>query len=180
MQCKNYATETLASRAIGMIFSLVVFMKQTKVLIIDDEADLRSLLKAYFEKKNCVVMLADTLDSGMSALETFRPDHIFLDNNLPDGVGWAKTQYILANYPQCQLNLMSGYLVPKTTAMNFRIVEKPISFSELDMILQIKNSYTWEADGGDMPSGVQLNGENIPQFPLRNWKSGNIGSVYEI
>jgi DNA-binding response OmpR family regulator len=137
-----------------------------KILIIDDEADLRNLLKVYFEKKNCQVMLAETLDAGMLALDDFKPDHIFLDNNLPDGSGWSKTQHILMNYPQCQLNLMSGYLVPKTSAMNFRIIEKPISFKELDMILQIKNPYQWDND--DTPAGFKLNGENNTQFSYKS------------
>lgn len=138
-------------------------MKQTKILIIDDEADLRNLLKSYFEKHNCVVMLAETLDEGMAALDLFKPDQIFLDNNLPDGSGWSKTQHILMNYPQCQLNLMSGYLVPKTSAMNFRIIEKPISFAELDMILQIKNNYSWE-EKKEETKGIKINGENNTQF----------------
>ena len=142
-------------------------MKQMKILIIDDEADLRNLLKTYFEKNNCVVMLAETLDAGMLALEDFKPDHIFLDNNLPDGSGWSKTQHILANYPQCQLNLMSGYLVPKTSAMNFRIVEKPISFKELDMILQIKNSFKWESNE-EGKQAIKINGENNPHISTRN------------
>ena len=142
-------------------------MKQIKILIIDDEADLRKLLKTYFEKNNCVVMLAETLDAGMAALDVFKPDHIFLDNNLPDGSGWSKTQHILMNYPQCQLNLMSGYLVPKTSAMNFRIVEKPISFKELDMILQIKNSYKWDVDE-EAQKGIKISGENNPHISFRN------------
>ncbi len=140
-------------------------MRQTKILIIDDEADLRILLKTYFEKNNCLVMLAETLDEGMTALEAFKPDHIFLDNNLPDGSGWAKTQHILMNYPQCQLNLMSGYLVPKTSAMNFRIIEKPISFKELDLILQIKNPYRMEPDE-ELPTGIKINGENNTHFSV--------------
>ena len=110
-------------------------------------------------------MLAETLDAGMLALDSFKPDHIFLDNNLPDGSGWSKTQHILLNYPQCQLNLMSGYLVPKTSAMNFRIVEKPISFKELDNILQIKNPYHWDRQENEVP-GVKINGENNPQLSV--------------
>lgn len=140
-------------------------MRQTKILIIDDEADLRILLKTYFEKNNCLVMLAETLDEGMIALENFKPDHIFLDNNLPDGSGWSKTQHILMNYPQCQLNLMSGYLVPKTSAMNFRIIEKPISFKELDMILQVKNPYRMDIEE-ELPAGIKINGENNTQFTI--------------
>ena len=134
-----------------------------KILIIDDEADLRMLLKTYFEKHSCTVMLAETLQEGLNALDDFKPDHIFLDNNLPDGSGWAKTQHNLQHYPQCQLNLMSGYQVPKTTAMNFRIVEKPISFAELDMILQIKKTIMWETENYQVEE-LPISGENNPQF----------------
>ncbi|MBC7934804.1 MAG: response regulator [Rhizobacter sp.] len=142
-------------------------MKQLKILVIDDEEDLRNLLKSYFEKNNCLVMLAGTLDAGMAALDNFKPDHIFLDNNLPDGSGWSKTQHILMNYPQCQLNLMSGHLVPKTSAMNFRIVEKPISFKDLDMIIQIKNSYKWDTDE-EVQKKIKISGENNTQFKLKS------------
>ena len=69
------------------------------------------------------------------------------------------------NYPQCQLNLMSGYLVPKTSAMNFRIIEKPISFQELDMILQVKNPYRMDMEE-ELPGGIKINGENNTQFSI--------------
>ncbi len=110
-------------------------MTTKKILIIDDETDFSSLLKTYFEKRNCEVVIADDLESGLTAMDSFRPDYLFLDNNLPDGLGWAKTEFILTNYPFCQLNLISGHLVPKTSALNFRIIEKPLSFTDLDEIL---------------------------------------------
>jgi len=70
----------------------------------------------------------------MKALEEIQPDFIFLDNNLPDGLGWGKTEYILNNYPQTQLNLISAYSVPKAGTQAFRILEKPLSFDELNKL----------------------------------------------
>lgn len=118
-------------------------MTTKKILIIDDETDFSSLLKTYFEKRSCEVIIANSIMSGMEAMETFRPDYLFLDNNLPDGLGWSKTEFILTNYPFCQLNLISGHLVPKTSAMNFRIIEKPLSFNDLDNILK-DEPFAWK------------------------------------
>jgi len=105
-----------------------------KILIIDDERDFGLLLKGYFTGKKYDVSLSYTIEEGMKALEEIKPDYIFLDNNLPDGLGWGKTEYILNKYPNIQLNLISAYHVPKTNANSFRILEKPISFDELNHI----------------------------------------------
>ncbi len=75
--------------------------------------------------------MAYTIADGMKILDEQKPDVIFLDNNLPDGYGWDKTEYILATYPQTQLNLISALNVPKTSASSFRILEKQMLLKEL-------------------------------------------------
>ena len=112
-----------------------------KILIIDDEVDFTEMLAEFFTRKNCIVKTGNTLRQGMAVLRDFNPDFIFLDNQLPDGVGWAETQYILQNYPMCQLILMSGHLAPKTSARNFRIMEKPLVMSELEALILEKPYY---------------------------------------
>ena len=103
-----------------------------KVLIIDDEKDFGLLLKGFFTRKKYDVRLSYTIEEGMKALEECKPDFIFLDNNLPDGLGWGKADYILKNYPKTQLNLISAYHAPRTNSTAFRILEKPISIAELN------------------------------------------------
>ena len=105
-----------------------------KVLIIDDEKDLGIILKKFFTKKKFEVYVSHTIEDGMKVLEEVMPDYIFLDNNLPDGSGWGQTEYILAKYPKTELNLISAYHVPKTSATNFRILEKPITIEELNKL----------------------------------------------
>ena len=107
-----------------------------KVLIIDDERDFGMLLKGFFTRKKYDVEVAYTIEDGMKALEQTKPDYIFLDNNLPDGLGWGQTEYILNKYPATQLNLMSAYYVPKTSATNFRILEKPLNVDELNTMFE--------------------------------------------
>ena len=111
-------------------------METKKILLIDDERDFGVLMKSFFTRKNCEVYHALTLAEGMKILDEVDPDYIFLDNNLPDGLGWGKTEYILVNYPRAQLNLISAYHVPKTTASSFRILEKPLVMEELNKIFE--------------------------------------------
>jgi len=110
-------------------------MKKT-VLLIDDEKDFGLLLKGFFARKQYDVCVSYTIEEGMKALEELKPDFIFLDNNLPDGLGWGKIDFIVQNYPKSQLNLISAYHVPKTTTQRFRILEKPISINDLDRLFK--------------------------------------------
>jgi len=58
--------------------------KGSKILIIDDEEDLRENLKYVFESEGYVVQLAEDGVKGLKALENFSPDLIILDLNMPN------------------------------------------------------------------------------------------------
>ena len=105
-----------------------------KVLIIDDEVDFGMLMKSFFKPKDFEVFVAHTIADGLQVLEDQKPDFLFLDNNLPDGLGWGKTEFILMNYPNTRLNLISAMDVPKTSASNFHILYKPAMREELARI----------------------------------------------
>ncbi|HEY8935918.1 MAG TPA: response regulator [Cyclobacteriaceae bacterium] len=111
-------------------------MEGKKILIIDDEIDFGFLMKETFSKKGYSVMLANTIEEALEILKEETPDFIFLDNDLPDGFGWSKAQFILMNNPQSQLILISAMDVPKTTSSSFRILHKPFIREELNRILE--------------------------------------------
>ncbi len=109
-----------------------------RVLIIDDETDFCLLMKNYFGRRNYEVHIFHTLEEGMKSLELIRPDIIFLDNNLPDGLGWEKTEYISKHFPNTRINLISAYqydhsISDKLTSV--KIWEKPISLTDLNKYL---------------------------------------------
>ncbi len=110
-----------------------------KVLIIDDEIDFCLLLKAYLTKLKYEVHYSNSLSGGVEQAKKIKPGIIFLDNNLPDGLGWETAMYFLDEYPNAQLNLISAYHpelpnVKVTPAL--KIWEKPISLSELEDYLK--------------------------------------------
>jgi DNA-binding response OmpR family regulator len=90
-------------------------MKDKRVLIIDDEIDFGFLMTDFFSRRGGKVFIANSIKDGLRVLENEKPDLIFLDNNLPDGFGWGKTEYILGNYPNAQLILIVRS-VPKTSS----------------------------------------------------------------
>lgn len=106
-----------------------------KVLIIDDEIDLCLLLKSYFLRKDYEVYLSHTLDEGISFLKSLQPDIVFLDNNLPDGVGWNIAPTLAQQYPDMYINMISAFHPQKPempVSAKYSIIEKPISFVDLD------------------------------------------------
>lgn len=110
-------------------------MKKKKVVIIDDEEDLCHLMRRYLMNLNYDVFLANTLGKGMSLMKEVIPDILFIDNNLPDGLGWEKTSYLLENYPGCKINLISAYKSSAPDVISgpttIKILEKPLSLNAL-------------------------------------------------
>ena len=106
-----------------------------KILIIDDETDLCLLLKNYFLRKNYEVIVAHSLKEGKTLLKSLQPDILFLDNNLPDGIGWDMAPIIAADFPATYIVMISAFH-PNVPAMpanaHYRAIEKPISMADLD------------------------------------------------
>lgn len=111
-------------------------MSRKKIVIIDDEEDLCHLMKTYFLELNHDVFLANTLGSGLSLIKEVSPDVVFIDNNLPDGLGWEKMSYLLEEYPSCKINLISAYDCLPPDLKNrenhsVNILEKPLRLNTL-------------------------------------------------
>jgi len=109
-------------------------MNQKKVLIIDDEIDLCLLLKSYFLRQDYEVHLSHSLADGLRNIREQDPEVIFLDNNLPDGTGWAMAPEIAHDHPHAYINLISAYhpAVPQMpVGSRFSVYEKPITLADL-------------------------------------------------
>ncbi|NJM25022.1 MAG: response regulator [Bacteroidia bacterium] len=109
-----------------------------KVLIVDDEEDLCTLMRSYLSTLGYEVNIASTLTNGLDLMKRLKPDIIFLDNNLPDGTGWDQIESIHALLPNCKINLMSAYRNKPGEVQeveNLKYLEKPISLSKLKEFL---------------------------------------------
>ena len=85
-----------------------------KILIVDDAASLRAVLKAFFSSQGYVVV--GELPSGASLLETvgrLRPDIVCLDYNLPGANGIELLKLLQADFPDIAVVMITGDTTPE-------------------------------------------------------------------
>ena len=108
-----------------------------KVLIIDDEIDLCILLKNYLTRRQFQVETCYQLAKGLEQAQAFRPDIIFLDNNLPDSEGWTKAEWLLNLLPEAEIYLISAYksvpAIPQSPRL--KVIEKPLSLKSIEKLI---------------------------------------------
>ncbi|MEP7108985.1 MAG: sigma-54 dependent transcriptional regulator [Ferruginibacter sp.] len=80
-----------------------------KVLVIDDEEKLRSLLSRIIRLEGFTVLEAGTIKSGMKLLEKERVDVVLCDVKLPDGNGVDFVAAIKTQYPAVEIILLTAY-----------------------------------------------------------------------
>ncbi len=105
------------------------------MVVVEDEVDLRQIVAAFFRRKGWTVYECGTLREGIHAVNEMCPSVLFLDNNLPDGLGWDAAPKLAAEHPQMRTHLISGFhpsppLMPEGAA--YFVHEKPISFSQFE------------------------------------------------
>ena len=80
-----------------------------KILIIDDEEKLRSLLARIIKSEGFEVFEAKDLKSGFKKLEQTEIDVILCDVKLPDGNGVDFLQTIKGSFPLVEVVLLTAF-----------------------------------------------------------------------
>ena len=84
-----------------------------RVLIVDDEDDMRSLLRILIEMANGGLSVAGEAADGQEALDRWReeqPDVVLMDQRMPGPSGLDTAERILAERPTQSIILFSAYL----------------------------------------------------------------------
>ena len=84
-------------------------MEKGRVLIIDDEEQLRSLLKRIIILEGFTVFEAGNLNSGLRLLDKEQVDVILCDVKLPDGSGVDFVKEIKPKFPLVEIILLTAY-----------------------------------------------------------------------
>lgn len=107
-----------------------------KILIVDDEKRIRSLLTEYFEYKGWEVTTARDGEEAMAALRSASFDVVLSDIRMPGASGLEVLTETRRGCPSTQILLMTGYrdLQSAIKAVNqgaFAYIEKPFDLDEL-------------------------------------------------
>jgi DNA-binding NarL/FixJ family response regulator len=93
--------------------------RTNRTLIVDDDEDMRFLLRVLIEAANEGLMIAAEASSGDEAIAQWRehqPDVVVLDHRMPDRMGLDVAAEILAEHPGQSIILFSAYLDDETIA----------------------------------------------------------------
>lgn len=80
---------------------------RVKVLIVDDNDDQRNLLRRHFEIAGCEVVDAATAEAAISSYAMNEMDLAIIDLMLPGMDGWALSDHLQADVPNCPVAVSS-------------------------------------------------------------------------
>ncbi|RKZ96033.1 MAG: sigma-54-dependent Fis family transcriptional regulator, partial [Gammaproteobacteria bacterium] len=108
----------------------------TYVLVVDDEPDIRELIKDILEDEGYQIAIASDGESARSAVTEQRPHLILLDIWMPDIDGISLLREFMEQDPQQTIVMMSGHGTIETAVEATRLgasdfIEKPLSTAKL-------------------------------------------------
>lgn len=113
-------------------------MNYKRAMIIEDEVDICILLSGFLEKNSFITSYSTTIQEGLVKIIDFKPEILFLDNNLPDGSGIEILPQIKKTFPNLKIIVISALSNMKEIAL-FNgangFLSKPISFAHLSEYL---------------------------------------------
>ncbi|GAB3964346.1 hypothetical protein GCM10028806_01820 [Spirosoma terrae] len=80
-----------------------------RVLIVDDEADICLLLSGLLRKLGYIPTCAHFIEEGRQCLNTQQFDAVFLDLNLPDGLGFDLLPFIKQDQAEAKIIMISAF-----------------------------------------------------------------------
>ena len=114
-----------------------------RILVVDDEASTRLLIRSYLQKMGLGVLEAESGNAALELLKQERPDAVILDLNMPDGSGWEtacklKQDPVTKDLPLIAITGLTEELAilgrPKPIWDDF--IEKPFSLVMLKKVLK--------------------------------------------
>ncbi len=110
------------------------------ILVIDDEANLRQLLRILFESEGYAVHEAATYQEAMHALATVRFDAVICDIFLPDGNGLDLVRTCHGSHPDTRFIVITAHTTPAHALAALRdgaveYISKPFDVEELKLVV---------------------------------------------
>ena len=111
-------------------------MTQQRVLVIDDEPDIRELLELTLLRMGLDTTTAGNVQDALLAIQNFKPDLCLTDMKLPDGTGFDVVRYIQREYPHIPVAVITAFgsmeaAVEALKAGAYDFVSKPVDLTKL-------------------------------------------------
>lgn len=117
-------------------------MKIMKILVIDDDENIRIIMTKFLELLNCQVDAVENGEKGLKLISKAKNNNseyelVFTDRNMPGILGEEVVRRIKRDYPDTKVILMSGEINESIKRVVFSagadgIIEKPFSLEEIE------------------------------------------------
>ncbi len=116
-------------------------MTQQRVLVIDDEPDIRELLELTLLRMGLETATAGDVKEALLAIQSFKPDLCLTDMKLPDGTGFDVVRYIQRETPHIPVAVITAFgsmdaAVEALKAGAYDFVSKPVDLTKLRDLVQ--------------------------------------------
>jgi len=150
-------------------------MSSPRILVVDDEADLRELLEITLVRMGLDVDSAETLRAARALLAQAEYALVLTDMRLPDGLGLELVREVTANYKCTPIAVVTAYgsaenAVVALKAGAFDYVTKPVVLDQLRIMVQSALRLPQAAPGQPAASSAvatRLIGESAAMQALR-------------
>jgi len=113
-----------------------------KILIVDDEADMCKLMQDLLETLGYQVASVNSGKAAIVKYDSWRPDAVLLDRNMPQMDGLTCARKIMDHNPDAKILIMSGYDEDESSGMPEEkkkllrgYLTKPIDMKKLSTLL---------------------------------------------
>lgn len=120
-------------------------MTAKKILVIDDEPDVRHLIEHFLTEKGFEVRIAENGRLGLAVLDTFTPDVVLLDMHMPELDGVETLKRLADRAPALPVIMVTVNDDVETTSRLLQLgaadyVPKPFNLEYLEQAINIQLS----------------------------------------
>jgi two-component system response regulator PilR (NtrC family) len=114
-----------------------------RILVVDDDADIRDLVRAFLETEGCQVTEAANAAALRQAFAGTPPDAVMLDLKLPDGNGIDLLPELKKHWPQSKIIILTGDVTVATAEAAYKadgqvyMLNKPFDPGVLVALLEL-------------------------------------------
>jgi len=120
----------------------LVYGNGQRVLVVDDEPDIRNAMKDLLELLGYRASLASSGKEGLEQYRAFKPQAVLMDINMPEMDGITCIQKILDYDPGANISIISGYEIDSINGLSQQAknsikhyVAKPVALADLSILL---------------------------------------------
>ncbi|AFH47974.1 Response regulator [Ignavibacterium album JCM 16511] len=115
--------------------------KEYSILIIDDEAAQREILKGFLDKKGFRTFTASSGSEGLAFIDKEQIDIVLSDHKMPDKTGIEVLEDVKKNNPEISFVLMTAYGTIENAVKAMRLgaydyLSKPVDLDELELLIE--------------------------------------------